>query len=206
MVCVRIGMERKFISRLGNTYKAPAWFTAGLPKRILDGELWLGRKQFQKCISIVRRQDANDEWSKIIYYVFDAPNEPGIFASRYNTLRMIVKKAKLGGPRTYIELLEQIRCTGYDHLKGQLKRVEDSGGEGLMLRDPSSVYEVGRSSTLLKVKSFHDDEAVVVGHEPGKGKHKGRLGALVVKLANGTQFSVGTGFSDAETCRTTGYR
>ena len=35
-------------------------------------------------------------------------------------------------------------------------------------------------------------------HLKGAGRHKGRLGALLVELADGTQFSVGTGFSDAE--------
>ena len=48
------------------------------------------------------------------------------------------------------------------------------------------------------MKSFHDAEAQVIGHIPGKGRHKGRLGALEVKLPDGTVFSVGTGFSDAE--------
>ena len=38
----------------------------------------------------------------------------------------------------------------------------------------------------------------MVGHAAGAGRHKGRLGALLVELADGTQFSVGTGFSDAE--------
>ena len=66
-----------------------------------------------------------------------------------------------------------------------------------MLRQPGSRYEVGRSRTLLKVKSFHDAEAVVSAHHAGAGKHKGRLGALLVRLADGTEFSVGTGFSDA---------
>ncbi len=67
-----------------------------------------------------------------------------------------------------------------------------------MLRQPESRYEVGRSLTLLKVKSFHDAEARVLEHLKGAGRHKGRLGALLVELPNGTQFSVGTGFSDAE--------
>src|SRR5262249_31608853 len=40
--------------------------------------------------------------------------------------------------------------------------------------------------------------ARVIGHAPGTGKHKGRLGALIVELADGTKFNVGTGFSDAE--------
>jgi DNA ligase-1 len=67
-----------------------------------------------------------------------------------------------------------------------------------MLRQPQSKYQAGRSSTLLKVKSFHDAEGLVIGHQPGKGKHKGRLGALIVRMPNGTEFNVGTGFSDAQ--------
>ena len=67
-----------------------------------------------------------------------------------------------------------------------------------MLRQPESRYEIGRSLTLLKVKTFHDAEARVLEHLKGAGRHKGRLGALLVELADGTQFSVGTGFSDAE--------
>jgi DNA ligase-1 len=67
-----------------------------------------------------------------------------------------------------------------------------------MLRQPGSKYEAGRSATLLKVKSFRDAEAIVIGHLDGAGKHKGRLGALQVRLPSGVEFSVGTGFSDKE--------
>jgi DNA ligase-1 len=83
-------------------------------------------------------------------------------------------------------------------LKEELARVEALGGEGLMLRKPGSRYEVGRSFSLLKVKTFHDAEARVIEHLPGEGKHKGRLGALSAELGDGTKFSVGTGFSDAQ--------
>jgi DNA ligase-1 len=38
----------------------------------------------------------------------------------------------------------------------------------------------------------------VIEHVAGLGRHKGRLGALVIELPNGTTFNVGTGFSDAE--------
>jgi DNA ligase-1 len=79
-----------------------------------------------------------------------------------------------------------------------LDRIESMGGEGLMLRQPGSLYEAGRSHTLLKVKRFQDTEARVIKHLPGAGRHKGRLGALLVELAGGTRFSVGTGFSDAQ--------
>ena len=39
---------------------------------------------------------------------------------------------------------------------------------------------------------------MVVDHQPGEGKHTGRLGALVCELKNGTRFKVGTGFTDAQ--------
>jgi DNA ligase-1 len=67
-----------------------------------------------------------------------------------------------------------------------------------MLRQPGSKYVAGRSATLLKVKTFHDAEAVVVGHQAGAGRHKGRLGALLVRLPDGTEFAIGTGFTDRE--------
>jgi DNA ligase-1 len=89
-------------------------------------------------------------------------------------------------------------CKGLDHLRSELARVEALGGEGLMLRQPGSAYVVGRSATLLKVKSFFDAEARVIEHQPGAGRHRGRLGALLVELPNGQRFSVGTGFSDAQ--------
>ena len=43
-------------------------------------------------------------------------------------------------------------------MKKELKRVEGLGGEGLMIRQPKSKYVNGRSSTLLKIKTFHDAE------------------------------------------------
>jgi DNA ligase-1 len=91
-----------------------------------------------------------------------------------------------------------VQCSGVEHLRAELARVESLGGEGLMLRQPGSKYEVGRSATLLKVKTFHDAEATVLGHQAGKGRHQGRLGALLVRLEDGTEFAVGTGFSDQE--------
>src|SRR3954462_8476207 len=62
-------------------------------------------------------------------------------------------------------------------------------------------YVKNRGATVedkLKIKSFRDAEARVLEHLKGAGRHKGRLGALLVELTDGTQFSVGTGFSDAE--------
>ena len=60
-------------SRNGNKFYAPPYFIEGLPKGFqLDGELWKGRDEFQNCLSIVRRQDMNDEWKSVKYMIFDA--------------------------------------------------------------------------------------------------------------------------------------
>lgn len=185
---------QKFLSRLGNVFHAPDWFIKGLPKEPLDGELWLGRKSFQRAVSIVRRQDKSDHWKEIRYVIFDAPGLEKPFESR----SAFIKECVTGLDAPHILAHEHQLCQGIDHLKAELARLEALGAEGLMLRKPGSKYESGRSSTLLKVKSFHDAEAKVLKHLEGAGKHKGRLGALFVELPDGTTFSVGTGFSDKE--------
>jgi DNA ligase-1 len=185
---------KQFISRLGNAYLAPDWFIEGLPEFPLDGELFAGRGRFQHAVSIARRMDKGDGWSSLAYVIFDAPALTHGFEDRIKHL-----EDHFGArPWPQAKVLEHRVCTGHDDLHAELRRVEGLGGEGLMLRRPGSRYIAGRSDTLLKVKSFLDTEARVVGHQAGTGKHKGRLGALLVELADGTRFKVGTGLSDAE--------
>jgi DNA ligase-1 len=184
----------RFLSRQGNPFYAPDWFTEQLPDYPLDGELFGGRKKFQRTVSIVRRQDMSDDWKELAFVIFDAPSLDSPFEDRIAHVQQFVDDVA----PAYAEWLPHETCNGVDHLRAELARVEGLGGEGLMLRQPGSRYEVGRSYTLLKVKTFKDDEARVIGHQPGAGRHKGRLGALEVELRNGTRFSVGTGLSDAE--------
>jgi len=181
-------------SRQGNQFYAPDWFVEKLPNEPLDGELWMDRKAFQRTVSIVRRHDRSELWGELTYLVFDAPGIVAPFEERYRSLR-----DRLSGNRNnYAAVHDQYLCKGTDHLQEELARINSVGGEGLMLRQPGSLYEAGRSHTLLKIKTFHDAEAWVLDHLPGAGRHKGRLGALAVALADGTQFSVGTGFTDAQ--------
>jgi DNA ligase-1 len=185
---------KQFLSRQGNLFHAPDWFLSDLPRLPLDGELWIGRKKFQRTVSIVRRQDKSDLWKELTYVVFDSPKLDKGFESRLEFVR-----ESLGGKKSaYAKAHEHILCQGLEHLRAELSRLEALGGEGLMLRRAGSRYEGGRSSTLLKVKNFHDQEARVLKYLEGSGRHKGRLGALLVELPSGTTFSVGTGFSDVE--------
>lgn len=185
---------KEFLSRLGNPYLAPDWFKAGLPETPLDGELWAGRKQFQRAVSIVRRQDKSERWREITFVVFDAPAVEAPFEERLAQCRELLSGRDLPHARVH----DHAVCSGADALRTELARIEALGGEGLMLRQPGSKYVAGRSTTLLKVKSFFDAEATVVEQLPGEGRHEGRLGALLVERPDGIRFSVGTGFSDAE--------
>lgn len=67
-----------------------------------------------------------------------------------------------------------------------------------MLHHGDSLYQAGRSDAILKVKTYQDAEAVVIGHTEGKGKYRGMLGALVVQDEAGRRFKLGSGFSDAQ--------
>jgi DNA ligase-1 len=185
---------KQFLSRQGNLYHAPQWFTDGLPDVPLDGELWIGRKKFQRTVSIVRRQDKNDLWKEVRFLVFDAPAAAGGFEERLGFLQhaLAQRTCEFACPH------EHLLCKDLAALRAELTRIESLGGEGLMLRQPASKYVAGRSATLLKVKSFRDAEAMVIGHQAGAGRHHGRLGALLVRLPDGTQFAIGTGFSDRE--------
>ena len=188
------GAERRFLSRQGNVYHAPAWFTKGLPNVPLDGELWIDRKAFQRTVSIVRRHDQSDHWRDVRFVIFDAPAAKGGFEARQDYLETALCEHQ---PK-FARVLHQECCRGLQHLREELCRITSLGGEGLMLRQPGSRYEVGRSNTLLKAKLFSELDAEVVEHVAGQGRHRGRMGALFVRLANGLTFNVGTGFSDAE--------
>lgn len=183
---------KQFLSRKNNIFYAPDYFAKGLPPMPLDGELWIDRGQFQRTVSVVRRQDQPPDWRQVRFVVFDAPQARGTFEKRIEWLHEVSPKWN----SQFLRLHTHEECGGLDDLLVELERVLKLGGEGLMLRKPGSKYEFSRSATLLKVKRFLDAEATVVAHEPGKGRHKGRLGALVAELPGGKRFNIGTGFSD----------
>jgi DNA ligase-1 len=185
---------RKLWSRKGQAIQAPDYFLAELPKDIaLDGELWVGRGQFEETISTVLSQTPDDRWKRVHFMVFDAPQAKGTFEQRMEFLQ-----ATLPAENKFAKPVLQERCKGTKHLIAERDRVVALGGEGLMLRKPESEYEARRSPTLLKVKPQDDAEATVIAHLPGKGKFAGKLGSLRVKTAEGLEFSIGTGFTDAQ--------
>jgi len=191
-----------FYSRNGNMFAAPAWFTDLLPSNVsLDGELYVGPGLFDETISIVRSGTPDPvRWKKIRYMVFDLPNSPAPFEVRFAEIEKLVRKICLS-TRGFCPIIavEQTLCRSPAHLGEFHAEVVSRGVEGTMLRASNSPYVRRRSRDLLKVKDFHDAEAVIVGYVAGEGKHKGRLGAYEVEtLDTGVGFRVGTGLSDRD--------
>ncbi len=185
---------KEMLSRSGKKITTPVWFTKNLPPFALDGELWTGRGEFSDLISIVRKVKPGPGWSKVKYYIFDVPNSRKTFEDRLKT----AEEWFMNNPTIYVKILEQKTCRDIIHLMAELKAIEKLNGEGIMLRRPGSMYKNGRSRDILKVKTFHDAEAVVVAHIKGKGRNSKRMGSLRVVLPDGKQFLIGSGFTDYE--------
>jgi DNA ligase-1 len=77
-----------------------------------------------------------------------------------------------------------------------METILEKGGEGLILRDPTAMYSPGRRSPLLasmlKVKPFLDDEAVVLDIT----LKDGRRGSVTVQDREGRIFKIAAGFRD----------
>lgn len=186
---------RTLRTRGGETVQAPAWFTAGWPEVPMDGELWAGRGRFSHAQSTTRQQQPGDvAWRQIRFMVFDLPGDKGTFDQRLPALNALVES--LGQP--WVQAVPQRRVANDAALQALLHRTVRAGGEGLMLHRGASLYRAGRSDDLIKVKTHEDTEARVVAHLPGKGRHAGRLGALLVETPSGQRFRLGAGFSDAD--------
>lgn len=185
----------QFISRQGNVFHAPDWFTEGFPKYALDGELWIGRNTFEQLISAVSKdQPVDAEWQAVKYMVFELPEAAGTFSERLASL-----KAQIAGIESpFLELVPQYRIASHAALMAKLTEVVKRGAEGLMLHHGQATYRTGRRDDLLKVKRHDDAEARVISYIPGKGKYQVMMGSLLLEMPDGTQFRVGSGFSDEQ--------
>ncbi|MFT4927287.1 MAG: DNA ligase-1 [Phenylobacterium sp.] len=183
----------QLISRQGNVFAAPDWFTANFPDEPLDGELWIGREQFERVSGIVRQKRAdNQAWRDVRLMIFDLPDSSEVFSQRIQQMKTLIEQVD----SPYLAMVTQIQLNHQQQLTAMLDRVVTGGGEGLMLHRGESHYQMRRSHDLMKLKRHDDAEARVLKYLPGKGKFKGMMGALLVQTVDGITFKIGTGFSN----------
>jgi DNA ligase-1 len=137
-------------SKSGKLIPAPAWFTAGLPRRLrLSGEIFAG---YCKIESAARTAAQYGHFIRgtHTFIVFDCPSSKGGIQHRMER----ATEAITWGLQECIEVAPSYICDGLDDLINRLEAVQQCGGEGLMLHRINATWQMGRTSSLLKVKSL----------------------------------------------------
>lgn len=180
----------EFLSKEGNKFETPKWYTDQMPKCVLEGELFMGRGMLQKTVGPVRRTVPIDaEWKLIKFHVFDAPENHGDKKARLSFCSEILKNSDVA------KTINFEVCKNGDHLDRYFEKLISEGAEGVMLHHSGIEYQPGKTNKLLKYKPLDSDEAKIIGYQEGKGKHKNCLGALICGWKDKI-FKIGTGFSD----------
>jgi len=170
--------------------KALKPFFAKNPTAVLDGELYNHglKDDFEKIISLVKKRKPTDidrsEAAELVqYHVYDiASFAHATYENRYSIIsNMLTYTYPVCKVETKIVL-------DYDEAVKQHKKYLKLGYEGSIYRSISGKYKGTRSWDLMKFKDFHDDEAVIVGYEIGKGKRQGTLGKFIMQDDEGVEF------------------
>ena len=201
----------KFFSRSGKEFTTLGNLETSIRKlelknTVLDGEVCIvdenGNEDFQGIIKEIKRKDHTIQ--NPYYYMFDQLTMEE-FTSKTSTRTF---KQRLDGltvklndiDSQYFSVLPQYRSDDTVFAE-MIKQSKDGGWEGLMLRKDAP-YQGKRSSDILKVKSFHDAEYIVVDVEnsinrvivEGREVEEEMLKNVVIEH-KGHRVQVGSGFS-----------
>lgn len=158
---------------------------------IFDGELYVHGVPFQTVVSWIKKQQP--ETAQVRYNVYDmVRDEP--FGKRFFT-RLC---PKIGHRQGHINTVHTGILNSHTEINTILAEQEARGYEGIMLRVGDCTYQTGhRSSQLLKVKTFIDQEFVITGAEENKGRQKGQCSFICV-TDRGAEFTVKPVGTDAQ--------
>jgi len=168
----------ELLSRNGHKINAPNWFVKSFPDFELDGELWLARQKFAELMSIVKDAKPILRWNEVKYKVFEVPNQSGGLLDRVAVLKHYLD----ANPNPYIDIVAHSPIHSHQAINEALEAIVKEGGEGLIIRDSSRKYLVGRDPSIQKVKLKQDAECIVSGYTQGKGRYLGKVGAIKCTL------------------------
>jgi DNA ligase-1 len=98
-----------------------------------------------------------------------------------------------------VKLVPTVMLNNEDEVSAQYEKYIDEGFEGQMLRTIEGKYESKRSKTLLKHKSFIDEEYIIIDLEEGGGNKTGMVGSFIFENKDGKRFNASPKFN-WETC------
>lgn len=133
----------------------------------------------------------------IVHDVLTMNEYMGIDKTPYNK-----RIARFGsGGINYKTLFKPIEITAntVEHICGLVNLVWISGGEGVIIKNPTAPYLKGkRNWDLIKLKQSVSYDLLVVGVVEGQGKYKGMLGSLVLRWKNDGKIIVGSGLTNEQ--------
>lgn len=156
----------------------------------LDGELYLHGYHLDQIRGNAKRLVSKKLDLELKFHVFDLFNETDIFDIRQRNLGKIPDTSHIVIVPTYLAKSdEEVRA----FLKSFLKK----GYEGVIIRNPDSLYQQKRTTDLLRLKPWIRVTAIIVGFIEGKGKYEGTLGAIEIKYKKWS-CKVGSGLNDKQ--------
>lgn len=177
--------SRKPIVSMGHIVNALK--ATGLNAATLDGELYNHdyRDRFDDLTSFIRDTSVKPGAEVVQFHVYD------VVTSQRQELRtrwLDLQRAKL--PKdSPIVIVETIEVQNEEELMEAFQRFVSMGYEGAIARNIDGYYQENRRSTdLIKIKEFVDDEFEVTGVEEGRGKLAGHAGAFFCKTKSGAEF------------------
>lgn len=152
----------------------------------LDGELYNHdlKSDFEKIVSLVRQDEPGEGHEIVQYHIYDQVHMTVNFAGRYENLSVMFD---LHEPLA-LHLVDTVAVETEDKVMAAFKLFTADGYEGAMIRNDASMYVNKRSSDLLKVKEFQDDEFQIIGIDEGRGKLAGHVGSFVCRTPSGQEF------------------
>jgi DNA ligase-1 len=160
------------------------------PDLIFDGELYADKfaNDFNAICSLVKKtkptaSDLKESEEKIQYHVYDLPSYNAKFGHRYIHLFKL-----LNNYHSSIKIVDTVLIENEEKLMDLYNKYMEAGYEGQMIRLDED-YENKRSKSLLKHKSFIDEEYTILGIEEGQGNKTGMIGSFIFENKDGKRFN-----------------
>lgn len=158
---------------------------------ILDGELYKHGMEFNEISArcSVGRKEPHPDREVIEYWIFDIITQEELtYIQRYNLLCDAFSQCT---NIFNIVVMPLFTCYGsMESIMEHLQYSESLGYEGIMIKNPNTKYIHGRTSNILKVKKFIDEEAIIVNVTSGQGTEEGCAIFILYDNLTGKQFPV----------------
>ena len=162
------------------------------PDLIFDGELYADKfaNDFNTIVSLVKKtkptdSDLAESKKQIEYHIYDLPSSKKNFLHRAYDLGILFEtRLEMG---KYCRLVDTRKAENEEMVMEQYGLLVDAGYEGQILRVDAK-YENKRSKSLLKHKSFIDEEFQILDIVEGEGNRSGTAGYMVFNTGEGKRF------------------